>query len=440
MEYVSYHGNPVKFMRRITILSSMGIVMDGYTLTVFSYALLYLIPEMHLSSYEISIMGISSIMGVFVGSVIFGHLADKYGRKSIYLYDLIFVSIFIFITGFSVNYIEFSIFQFLAGIGIGADYPVSSSIQAEYSPQEKRGKYLVFNIFSFSIGSLIFLIVAIPLVLFTGPYAWRYMYIIGAVFPLIVLFSRNSLEETPYWLKEKFGDNALKNLDKKIESETGFHFMGIPELEKGKSKLSDIFSKKYILMTIFVSIAWFSYDVVSYGIWTYSPLIFSTQISSVYTNLYVVFSGMAESVPVFIGFIIAIYYVERIGRRPLLIIGFLGSLIVLISFFFINEFISITFLFTFSAFGLVHFFHNIGPSPMTYDYPVEIFPTRIRASAMGFSTSFSRLGSILAVFSFPFIDALFGLKAIVIYFAAFEFIGLIITILLAPETKNTPLK
>ena len=88
---------------------------------------------------------------------------------------------------------------------------------------------------------------------------------------------------------------------------------------------------------------------------------------------------------------------------------------------------------------MVHLFHNVGPSPITYTYPVEIFPTRIRATAMGFATSFSRFGSILAVFSFPIIDALYGLKTIIIYFAVFELIGLIFTIKYAPETKNKPL-
>ncbi len=113
-------GTP--FLRKVTILSSMGIMMDGYTLTVFSYALLYLINVMSLKSYEISIMGVSSISGVLIGS-------------------------------------------FIAGIGIGADYPVSSSIQAEFSPKKSRGKYLFFNIFAFSIGSLIFLFISVPLVL-----------------------------------------------------------------------------------------------------------------------------------------------------------------------------------------------------------------------------------------------------------------------------------
>ncbi len=96
-------------------------------------------------------------------------------------------------------------------------------------------------------------------------------------------------------------------------------------------------------------------------------------------------------------------------------------------------------LMTFSAFGMVHLFHNVDPSPVTYTYPVEIFPTRIRATAMGFATSVSRLGSILAVFSFPIVDALYGLKTIVIYFAAFELIGLILTLKYAPETKNKSL-
>ncbi|WP_337860865.1 MFS transporter [Ferroplasma sp.] len=428
------------FLRKITLLSSMGVMMDGYTLTVFSYALLYLINVMSLKSYEISIMGISSISGVLIGSFISGYIADIYGRRFIYVYDLFLVSIFIFLTGFATNYINFSILELIVGFGIGADYPVSSSIQAEFSPAKSRGKFMFFNIFSFSIGSLIFLGLAVPLVLFTGVNAWRYMYMIGAIFPILVLYSRKKIPESPYWIQHKYGNKAGEEMKDKFEALTGYHIEKLPEISPGKTRLGDIFHGKYGIYIIFISIAWFSYDIVSYGIWTYSPLIFSTEITSYYADLYIVFTGMAESIPVVIGFLIAIYYVDRIGRRFLLIAGFLGSFVVLLIFFFVNQYMVVGLLMTFSAFGLVHFFHNVGPSPITYTYPVEIFPTRIRGTAMGFATSVSRFGSILAVFSFPIIDSLYGLKAIIIFFAAFEFIGLAVTLKYAPETKGKALR
>lgn len=427
------------FVRKITLLSSMGVMMDGYTLTVFSYALLYLINVMSLKSYEISIMGISSIGGVLIGSLISGYIADIYGRRFIYIYDLFLVSIFIFLTGLSTNYINFSILELIVGIGIGADYPVSSSIQAEFSPTKSRGKFMFFNIFSFSIGSLIFLGLAVPLVLFTGVNAWRYMYMIGAVFPILVLYSRKKIPESPYWVQHKYGKEAGEAAKKNFEASTGYAIEGLPDVSRAKTRFRDIFKGKYAAYIMFISVAWFSYDIVSYGIWTYSPLIFSTEITSYYADLYVVFTGMAESIPVVVGFLIAIYYVDRIGRRPLLIIGFLGAFAVLILFFFVNQYMVVGLLMTFSAFGFVHFFHNVGPSPITYTYPLEIFPTQIRGSAMGFVTSVSRVGSIVAVFSFPIIDALYGLKAIIIFFAIFEFIGLAFTLKYAPETKGKAL-
>ncbi len=349
------------FLRKITVLSSMGVMMDGYTLTVFSYALLYLINVMSLKSYEISIMGISSIGGVLIGSFISGYIADIYGRRFIYIYDLFLVSIFIFLTGLATNYINFSILELIVGIGIGADYPVSSSIQAEFSPTKSRGKFMFFNIFSFSIGSLIFLGFAVPLVLFTGVNAWRYMYMIGAVFPILVLYSRKKIPESPYWVQHKYGKVAGEEAKDKFEASTGYSIENLPEISPGKTRLRDVFKGKYAAYIIFISIAWFSYDIVSYGIWTYSPLIFSTEITSYYADLYVVFTGMAESIPVVIGFLIAIYYVDRIGRRFLLIIGFLGSFAVLVLFFFVNQYMVVGLLMTFSAFGFVHFFHNVGP-------------------------------------------------------------------------------
>ncbi len=118
---------------------------------------------------------------MLLGSLVFGNLSDRYGRKTIYTYDLALTAVFLLLTGLSHNFYEFFAFQALAGVGIGADYPISSSIQAEFSPLRSRGgRFLVFNIFSWTIGSIIFYAISIPIVLFTGSLAWRVMYFTGA--------------------------------------------------------------------------------------------------------------------------------------------------------------------------------------------------------------------------------------------------------------------
>ena len=96
---------------------------------------------------------------MLVGSLSMGHLSDRIGRKRMYTYDLAITSLFLVLTALSTTFYEFFIFELLAGIGIGADYPLSSSIEAEFSPRRSRGRFLVFNIFMWTIGSIVFYVI-----------------------------------------------------------------------------------------------------------------------------------------------------------------------------------------------------------------------------------------------------------------------------------------
>jgi len=152
----------------ITILSSMGVFMDGYALSIFSTANLYL-RNTFLDKVIFVYLAASSIyVGMFIGNLAFGRITDSIGRRKIYTYYLVLTSLFLLLSGLSGTLAVFFAFQLIAGIGIGADYPISSSIQAEFSPRKSRGKYIVFNIFSWTLGSLVFYAVSIPLVIFRG--------------------------------------------------------------------------------------------------------------------------------------------------------------------------------------------------------------------------------------------------------------------------------
>ena len=117
----------------------------------------------------------------------------------------------------------------------------------------------------------------------------------------------------------------------------------------------EFFSKKYLYYTIFVSVAWFSYDVSSYGVWEYTPSAFAYSNSSI---IMVVLATLLEELPVFIGFLICMYYVERTGRRSLELIGFAGAAVSLAIFAAVSNFIALGILLTFFSFATMHLFHT----------------------------------------------------------------------------------
>ncbi|WP_241760330.1 MFS transporter [Thermoplasma volcanium] len=219
--------------------------------------------------------------------------------------------------------------------------------------------------------------------------------------------------------------------------EAGTPNVDVPSVESGSSSIKSVFSGSYLPLIMFASIAWFAYDVSSYGVWNYTPSIFvSTGISVVSS----IVSTLLEDLPVIAGFIVCLILIDRIGRRVLQAAGFGLAGISLLTFGLYSMHHTLPFILIFIAFAMMHLFHNIGPTNLTYVYPVEIFPTRVRGTAMGIATSASRIGAILGVFAFPLLIGTFSLSAGLLFFAIFEFLGFIVTVILAPETKATALK
>ena len=417
----------------ITILSSMGVFMDGYALSIFSSALIFL-KNSYLSATILEALAAASIyIGMFCGSLIMGRLSDSFGRRNIYVYDLALSSVFFVLTGLSFNFVSFFIFQLLAGIGIGADYPISSSIQAEFSPKKTRGKFLVFNIFSWTFGSVAFYLVSVPVVLYGGADAWRIMYITSGIVPLLVIIARRGVSESPYWLMSKGRTAEADVVANSMKGKSNI-IVEPPKVSSEKTSFKEL--RKYFALIFFTSTAWFCYDVASYGVWNYTPSIF-IQSNSSYVGT--ILSTLVEEIPVVAGTVLCLLLIDRLGRKKLEAAGFGLAGVSLLIFAFLSFHSVLPFIMIFSAFALMHFFHNTGPTNITYLYPVEIFPTPIRATAMGISTASSRVGAILGVFAFPLLVSGLNLTYGLLFFALFEFIGFVVTMTLAVETKGLSL-
>jgi len=432
------------FQWKVTLLSSMGMFMDGYVLTIFSTA--FPIPKWGLravfspSGVEAGLMASASLIGMFIGALSFGHLADEFGRKKTYTYDLSLTAGFLLLTALANNWLEFFVFQVGAGIGIGADYPISSSIQSEFSPREKRGMLLVLNIFAWTIGSIVFLLLSIPFYAL-GPVSWRVMYASSAVIPLLVIASRSSLPETPSWLLLKGKKEEAERSAERLAREAGVSpseaVAGLT-VDAGPSSLRELFSKQFLRLTLFSSIAWFSYDFASYGVWNFTPSIFAS--TSSYTMA--ILATLLEEVPVFVGFAVCVSLVEKKGRKSLQELGFLGAGVSLVAFALYAHFVPNAMSYTalaFSAFALMHVFHNIGPTNLTYAYPSEVFPTRLRGTAHGFATTVSRLGGVLGTVAVAVGFFSYNISVVLMVVAVFEFLGFAVTYLWAPEVKGKKL-
>jgi putative MFS transporter len=418
------------FQRKVTFLSAAGTFLDGFDLTVIAVAMPLLLTQWNLGPGLQGLISSSAVIGSLIGALLLGNLTDKYGRKAMYVVDLLAFVIFAALTAFSQAPWQLILFRFLLGIGIGADYPISATLVSEFSPTGNRGKHITFLGAMWFVGALTAYIAGIVLEPM-GAGAWRYMLLTGAAFALIVFFFRVTLPESPRWLAARGQEQKAEKIMEKI---TG-HKVMIPPAPKSTEKLADIFSRNFFRRTFFVCGFWFCYAVAYYGISMYTPTILKSFTHGSHMMIYI--GSGTVSLLGLLGSIIGLNVVEKIGRRPLLLTSFAGLSLALIVLA-LNP--NPTMIFLVILFSLAVLFANMGAGILNFVYPTELFPTGIRASASGFATSFSRIGSILGIFVFPNLVAAWGNNIALWFFAVISLVGLAISAMLAPETKGKNLE
>ncbi|MEJ8777988.1 MFS transporter [Pseudogracilibacillus sp. ICA-222130] len=419
-----------RFQRKVTIVSAGGTFLDGFDLTIIAVAMPLIIQQWGITPLEQSILVASAIIGSFIGAAWLGKLTDTFGRKKMITIDLFAFVIFAILTAVAPNVIWLIIFRFLLGVGVGADYPISATLVAEFSSTKNRGRQGTFLAMMWFVGAVTAYISGV-LLLPLGESAWRWMFLLGALFALIIFIFRIGLPESPRWLASHGRQEEAQQI---IYDLTGNRVEIKPEPQR-KVKISYLFSPKLRRRTIFVTGFWFCYATAYYGISMYTPTILSAFTEGSQQATYI--ASSIVSIIGLIGAFIGMNLVENWGRRPLLITSFAGlttALVILT----INSQPTLTFLVV--LFSVAVLFSNMGGGILNFVYPTELFPTNIRAGASGFATSVSRIGSILGVLVFPNLVAAWGNSAALGFFAFIGFSGLMITIFLAPETKGQRLE
>ena len=432
MEYSSFH-------RKVFLLSAAGVFLDGYDLFVISIVLLYITSW--INEYPPNMRGLytgllasSALIGMFFGALIFGHFTDKIGRKFMYLIDLIFFVFFAILSALSQNLIQLIIFRFLLGFGIGADYPISSTYVSEFSPKNVRGKmiaktFMFWGIGAFSASIVGFILYSLqPL----GWDTWRLILLTGIFPAIVVIIFRSLMPESPRWLVSKGkSEEAIKILKKlNVETEGALNVDNSEEIYSFKDMLSPLFIRR----TLFSWLPWFFMDIGVYGINIFQPIILQTL---GFTDKYSILGASISYFFGIIGFILAILLIDKYGRLKLQIFGFLGMIISLIL---ISILININFIFTLIFFALFEISQNGGPNTTTWLVPLELFPTRLRATAQGSSTAISRLGAITGVLILPILKSYLNIYYTIMIISILLIFGLLFTIIFGEETKDLTLE
>ncbi|MHB8231916.1 MAG: MFS transporter [bacterium] len=358
--------NPLKPL----LLSSAGMFLDGYSLTIIAFAIILINPYFHLSASGSALVIGSVIIGSIIGAVSIGKMGDLFGRKSVYIANMAVFIIFGILSAVSSGFLMLFISRFFLGIAIGADYPISNSYITEAAPEKFRGKYLAFAGLSFSVGSIFSSLVAASLFPL-GIEAWRFMLGIGVIPAAIVMILRVSMPESRRWLD-------IQDLKLKNKSENKIFYKGM-------------FSKNHIKNTVLYSSIWFLYDTGAYGVGLLIPLIFKK--SGLISD---VDNALITSAILFIGVISAVYVLYnidgKIGRKGFQLIGFIGMGLSM-SFlpFFYHSLTGLAFII------LIAEIFNSFPGITVGMFPAELSHTAFRSSAYGFAAMMGKLGAVAGV-------------------------------------------
>ncbi|WP_309487223.1 MFS transporter [Bacillus sp. ISL-4] len=389
-------------------------------------------PDFDMSLTVVGLVGMATLIGMFFGGIIGGYLTDIIGRKKMFILDLVVFVIASVLQYFANDVTELIILRFILGVAVGADYPIAGTFMAEFSPKKNRGALLGGLVALWYVGYGISYLVGY-LMLALGDDSWRWMLASSAVPALIILLARLKMPESPLWLASKGREKEANAIIQKIFGKNVVLSEKLDSTEK--TSFMDMFKSGYGKWTIFIALFWTLQISPSFAIATYIPEVLG-QFGFADGNKEYLGSAIM-SLFYIAGLLPAIYLVEKVGRRPVLVWPFLISAFILTVLGITSNW-HMSFAFTITLFVLYGMF-NTGMSIHQWIYPNELFPTKIRGTAMGFCTGVSRIGSSISTFLFPMILSKYGLDVTMYICVALFFIGFLVSAVMAPETRNMSL-
>jgi MFS family permease len=440
--------NLVAHHLKTMITAGMGFFTDAYDLFVIGVVIALLTPIWHLTTFQVAILGSTSLIAATLGALVFGKIADIFGRKAIYGIEVLILTIAAIFSAFSKDITQLIIWRFILGLGIGGDYPISAIIMSEYANRKDRGK-LVSMVFAMQgLGLIAGPIVALLILSAGVPHdiAWRFLLALGAIPAASVIYLRRKIKETPHYSLSVKGDvgatvSAIKDLN---GGHVGIEHRDIQNVNaehlKVKAKWLDLFTYPNILRVIGTAGGWFLMDWAFYGNSISWPLVMKSFIPHA-----TLLQGLTMSTIVFILFAAPFYWVaafkmDSLGRRFIQILGFIGMAVMylIISLTGYAGIVMPAVLFIL-VFGISYVFTEFGPNTTTFVYPAEVFPTSIRGAGNGIAAGAGKFGAFMGTFLFPLLLKRIHIGGTFMVLVVVCLLGAVITMLTLPESKQVSL-
>jgi sugar porter (SP) family MFS transporter len=424
----------------ISFISALGGYLFGFDFAVISGALPFLRTQFALTPVWEGFLTGSLALGCIVGCLLAGNIADKYGRKpGLIIAALIFAVSSIGIA-FSASLTYFLILRFAAGIGVGMASMLCPMYIAEVSPAEVRGRNVAINQLTVVIGILVTNLVNYFLA-DHGADSWRWMFGLGAVPSAIFLIGVTWLPESPRWLMKSGQPDKAMTILNKIGSadfaEATFKAVEKSLIGSTKQSYAMVFEKAVRpAVVVGITLAVFQQFCGINVVFNYTSTIFESVGANLNRQL---FETVAIGVVNLVFTLLAMWQVDKLGRRPLMLWGSLGLAIlyIVLAFLLQNHFpaglVSIFVLLAISTYA-------ISLAPVTWVLISEIFPNKIRGVASSVAIVSLWGAYFILVFTFPILAKILGAYGPFYLYAGICFAGFLFVKAKVKETKGQTLE
>ena len=448
-----------KMQLRIWMLAAAGKFFEGFVVFMTGVALPLIARQFEIGSAQKGLVTAASLCGILIGAIGLGSLSDHFGRKSMFVVEMIIFTAFLGAAVFCNSFPSLVFCLFGLGLALGCDYPTAHMIISESIPSTSRGR-LVLGAFAFqAVGALggaavgYAVLVAVP-----NLNAWRWMFATAVIPALIVTIGRFYITESANWLHTRGATDraqvaASRLLERKPQYPSNIVLLPQPGATAGHGggSILSLFQKRYRRATILASVPWFLQDLSTYGIGIFTPTILATALghhaehvrsmSDLIANATVAARGDAMiTLLLIIGIVFAVMLADKLGRIRLQIFGFLGCAVgLLIASLSVDFTGSLKITLIFIGFMLFNFMTNLGPNAQTYLLAGEVFPTAIRGSGAGFAAAFAKIGAVATAFLFPILLSAIGTRFLLYGLIVSSVLGALVTWMYRIETAGVNL-
>jgi putative MFS transporter len=389
--------------RKLLGVAGLGWMFDAMDVGMLSFIIAALQKDWNLSVEQMGWIGSVNSIGMAAGALLFGLLADRIGRKNVFIITLLLFSIGSGLSALTTTLTAFLVLRFLIGMGLGGELPVASTLVSESVPAQERGKVVVLLESFWAVGWLLAALISYFII---PAYGWQTALLLAAIPALYALYLRWGLPDSPRFTSAHKEETVWDNIVK-------------------------VWSSSYRKETFMLWVLWFCVVFSYYGMFLWLPSVLVMKGFSLIKSFeYVLIMTLAQ-LP---GYFSAAWLIERAGRKFVLITYLIGTAV---SAYFFGSADSLALLITS---GILLSFFNLGAWGALYAYTPELYQTSIRGTGAGMAASFGRIGGILGpLFVGYLVNSHIAITTIFLIFCISIFVGVIAVGVLGKETKQQEL-